>query len=176
MKKMFILSSIISILFTGCFQVADYEESESTAITESPWAAIQLKDVSTQDAFTIGQFDKPVLIESFAVWCPTCKKQQDEMKALHEIVGDEVISISLDTDPNESEENVIEHLTEHGYDWYYAVSPVELTQGLIEEFGVNVVNAPSAPIILICNGSSHFLESGLKEADELQSHIDSKCS
>lgn len=40
---------------------------------EAPWMSIELTDATTGQAFTIDDYKgKPVLIESFAVWCTTC--------------------------------------------------------------------------------------------------------
>jgi len=123
--------------------------------------------------FKISDFDKPILLESFAVWCPTCKRQQDEVKALHEEVGDDVVSISIDTDPNEDANKVTGHVNKYGYDWRFAVAPIEMTQSLIDEFGLSVVNAPGAPVIIICqDGSSKLLPRGVKSASELKTEID----
>ena len=140
------------------------------------WKEIVLKDISSGEMFKINDFEgKVVLLESFAVWCPTCKKQQDEIKEFHES-NREVVSISLDTDPNEDEENVVEHLERYGYDWRFAVSPVEITQSLITEFGSGVVNAPNAPIVMICEDqNSRFLPSGLKDVEELMEEIEKGC-
>ncbi len=141
------------------------------------WKDVELTDVATGSTFRISDFEgKPVLVESFAVWCPTCKRQQDEVKELHRQVGDAVVSISLDTDPNEDENRVKEHIQLHGYEWYFAVSPPEVTQKLIDEFGVTVVNAPSVPIILVCEDqSTRFLKSGVKSADTLKEEIEKGC-
>jgi len=140
------------------------------------WQAIELKDVRTGQTFTLSDFDKPVLLESFAVWCPTCKKQQNQLKALHEDIGGDVVSIGLDTDPNEDEAKVLDFINQNDFDWSYAVAPVDLTQALIKEFGVKVVNAPSAPIVMICEDhSARFLDSGVKDVDELKSEIAKGC-
>ena len=83
-----------------------------------------------------------------------------------------MISISLDTDPNEDEEKVLEHVNWHGFDWFYAVSPVEMTRALVDEFGVGFVNAPQAPVLLIReDGSVKLLGKGVKSASELKSDI-----
>jgi thiol-disulfide isomerase/thioredoxin len=151
-------------------EVADlFEESEESA----SWRDVELTDVLTGEIFTISQFsDKSILLESFAVWCPTCKKQQDEIKDLHDEIGDAVISIGLDTDANEDASKVKSHAQGNGYDWRFAVSPIEMTQSLIEEFGPGVVSAPSAPVVLICpDGSARILPSGVKKVDDLKSEI-----
>ena len=88
-----------------------------------------------------------------------------------------VVSISLDTDPNEDAEKVLEHIESNGFDWYYAISPINVTTALIDEFGLTVVNAPSAPVILICEDQSfRFLDSGVKEAEDLIEEIEVGCN
>ncbi|MBI2105831.1 redoxin domain-containing protein [Candidatus Woesearchaeota archaeon] len=135
----------------------------------------QLKDVNSQKFFSLNDFKgKPVLVESFAVWCPVCTKQQQEIKKLHDDVGGEVISVSLDTDPNEDEEKVKEHLKANGFNWYYAVSPSDLTKELIEQFSTAIINAPQAPVMLICpDQSAEILRRGVKSASELKEAISS---
>ena len=64
----------------------------------------------------------------------------------------------------------------NGLDWYFAISSVELTQALREEFDLSVVAVPRAPVILIRQDqSTRFLRSGLKSADELVSEIEKGC-
>jgi len=142
-----------------------------------PWMDIELSDAATGEKFKISDFKgTPILVESFAVWCPTCLRQQKEMQELKAREGDTIIHISLDTDPNEDETKIKEHVETHGLDWYFAVSPLELTKALMDEFGLKIVSAPSAPVLLICEDqSTRFLRSGVKSADELSSEIDKGC-
>jgi thiol-disulfide isomerase/thioredoxin len=144
----------------------------NTPIENSDWKQIELKDVRTGESFKISDFEgKPILLESFAVWCPTCTRQQNILKELHN-ENPEIISISLDTDPNEDESKVLEHINRNDFDWRYAISPIDLTQALIDDFGVGVVNAPSVPIILICEDqSTKLLDRGLKSVDKLKEEI-----
>lgn len=137
------------------------------------WKEYELTDVRTGNSFKVADFaGKPVLLESFAVWCPSCKKQQNEVKALHEEVGDSVISIGLDADANEDAQQVLEYINENGYDWNYAISPSDFTQSLIAEFGVKIVNPPSAPVILVCpDGEAKLLENGVKDSDSLKASV-----
>jgi thiol-disulfide isomerase/thioredoxin len=141
---------------------------------EPAWKTIPLTDVLSGNSFTIADFlGKPVLLESFAVWCPTCTKQQREIQKLHEELGDSVVSIALDTDPNEDADAVGNHATSNGFDWSYVVAPREVTQSLVDEFGNSVVNAPAAPVILVCqDGSSELLSKGVKRAGELKAAIE----
>ena len=162
MKKLIFL--FLLVFLCGC---ADQVEQSTV-----DWKNIELKDINTGNTFKISDFNNPILVESFAVWCPTCRKQQDELKKLHEELP-EVVSISLDTDPNEDEVKVLEHAIKHGFDWLYAVSPVDLTKLLIDEFGFTVVNAPSAPVVLVCgDGEARLLPRGVKDVDELKEEIE----
>lgn len=141
------------------------------------WINLELTDVATGESFKVSDFsDKPVLLESFAVWCPTCTKQQKKIKELHEEVGESIISISIDTDPNEDNARVLKHINDNGFNWYYAVSPVEFTQSLIDQFGIDIVNAPSAPMVLICDGQkARQLGSGVKSVETLKLEVARGC-
>jgi thiol-disulfide isomerase/thioredoxin len=141
------------------------------------WKCEPLTDSVTGDTFEISDFEgKIILMESFAVWCPTCLKQQKEMAKLRTVNGKEIVHISLDTDPNEDASQVADHATEHGFDWYFAVAPIEMTKALITEFGLSIVSAPRAPVVLICEDqSTRFLKGGLKSTEQLENEINKGC-
>ncbi|MCA9485257.1 MAG: TlpA family protein disulfide reductase [Nanoarchaeota archaeon] len=150
--------------------------SDNNPTTENPvWLSTELTDSITGETFTIGGFDKPVLFESFAVWCPKCKSQQQELKEFHEETGfteDDVISISLDTDPNEDVSQVKKHAESNEFSWRFAVSPIELTQSLIEEFGPGIVSAPNIPMVIVCPDKTFKkLDSGHKNNAELKEAV-----
>jgi peroxiredoxin len=141
------------------------------------WMDTELTDVITGETFRISDFrGKKVLLESFAVWCPTCLAQQKQMSKVMEFEGEEIVHISLDTDPNEDAAKVKDHAERNNLNWYFAVSPKELTETLIDEFGLEIVSAPRAPVVLICeDGSSRMLRSGLKSAEDIHGEIEKGC-
>lgn len=149
------------------------EEVESA----QAWMDIELKDVRTGEQFKVSDFKgRPILLEVFAVWCPTCLSQQKEMQKLKEKGGDTVVRISLNMDPNEDEAKVRKHIEEHGLDWYFAISPPELTKALIDEVGLAILSAPLSPVILICEDQSvRLLPGGVKSAEALVSEIEKGC-
>jgi thiol-disulfide isomerase/thioredoxin len=185
-SKVIIWLVVIGVIFVGGFFLLS-DNTDSKIIGEDgevldaefswsqigAWGDIELEDISTGEKFTINGFaGKPVLLESFAVWCPTCTKQQNKIKDYHEEVGDSVISISLDTDASEDEERIRNHIEKNGFDWYYSVSPIELTQDLIGEYGPGIVNAPSVPVILICeDGRARKLGNGVKNVNDLKQAV-----
>ena len=167
-KKITGITLFLFMLLAGYMALGDEPATQS-----ANWRDISLRDVMTGNTFTVADFKgKPIILETFAVWCPTCTKQQREIKQLHSEIGDEFVSITLDVDPNESEEQVREHLKRNGFDWLYAVAPPELTKLLINEFGTIIVNAPSAPVVLIDeNGDARLLGRGVKSAEKLKAEI-----
>ena len=184
-----ILITIISIVivFNGNIERDTHKETIKTP-SSSPtiekqqktetvnWQETTLKDIRTQETYTIKDSEKVIVLETFAVWCPTCKQQQDQIKKLIE-QGDKSIHISINTDPNEDASQVIEHANNYNFDWRFAISPIVYTQLLITEFGIKVVNAPSAPVILICEDlTARLLGSGVKDTTELKEEIAKGCT
>lgn len=166
-----ILALLLSLTAFGCAGPAPSGNAQGE---QAPWMNVELTDVRTGETFKISDFaGTPVLLETFAVWCSTCKRQQDEIADLHTRVGDDVISISVDTDPNENSVKVEEHMERNGFDWRFAVDADDFSRMLVDSFGINVVNAPSAPIVLIdAGGNAELLRFGVKSADELESTIE----
>ena len=172
--KHVVLFALFLIALVGCQAPATAQEAHDGEL--SPWMTAELKDVRTGETFTVAGFDRPVLVESFAVWCPLCTKQQNNIKKLHEELGDSFVSIALDTDPNEDEAIVKEHAKSNGFDWRYSVAPKELTQALVDQFGLGVVNAPRAPVVLVCEDqSTRLLPGGVKSPDELKGEMAKGC-
>ena len=180
---------LMSSLFIGCASPASEppegstsaedtgtEPSEDTGTTPE-WMKIELTDVVTGEKFTIDDFKgKSVLVESFAVWCPTCLRQQLEIKELAISEHEDIIHISLDTDPSEDADRIREHLSIHNFSWHYAVAPIELSNMLVDEFGLEAVAAPAAPVILICpDQSARLLQTGVKSSDVLLAETEKGC-
>jgi len=140
------------------------------------WKDAELTDVATSQPFKISDFaGKTILVESFAVWCPKCLSQQEEFAAFG-VENPDILLISLDTDANEDTEKVRTHIERYGFDWYFAVSPIEATNALIDEFGLGIVSAPSTPVILICaDQRTRYLPSGIKSADDLTKEVAAGC-
>ena len=71
-------------IFSANLKNSGDQKSGSSATSNDeglPWMNTELKDVRIGETFKISDFrGEPVLVESFAVWCPTCTKQQNEIK------------------------------------------------------------------------------------------------
>jgi len=137
---------------------------------------VSLTNVNTGESFKISDFaGKVVLVENLAMWCPNCKKQQEQVKILNEVLGmdSDLISIGFDVDPNENAADLKKYTDSNGFDWVYAVPPQEVLNEISKLFGANFLNPPSTPIFIIDRkGVVHLMPFGIKSADDLQKFID----
>jgi len=135
------------------------------------WFSMSLVDVNTGQEFKVGDFKgKVVLVETIAMWCSTCLRQQKEVLALHDVLGDSdhLVSLTLDIDPNEIAQDLETYTQNYGFYWIYAVAPVEVSRQISELYGDNFLNPPSAPMFIIdSDGEVHPLRFGVKDANEL---------
>ena len=148
------------------------QDTTPEAMMESPtWFNTGLIDTNRGNSFTVNDFKgKVVLVETMAVWCSTCRSQQEQIKAMHEKLGmsDDLVSLSLDIDPNEDIETIKSYLASTGFDWLYAVAPADVSREIASLYGDQFLNPPSAPVFIIDrHGEVHPLPFGLKSADDL---------
>ncbi len=159
------------ILAFGALSLSGEREGRTGNFTD--WKEVPLTDVSSGEKYTVEELEKPVLVETFAVWCPTCTRQQREVGKLHQDI--DVTSVSLDVDPNEDEEKIRQHLERHGFSWRYSVSPPEATNLLRKEYGNVIITPPRAPMVLVCEEGERLLSTGVKPSSRLQQEIERGC-
>ncbi|PSG99071.1 MAG: hypothetical protein BRC29_02995 [Nanohaloarchaea archaeon SW_7_43_1] len=167
------LAVVLVLLFslTGAYILFDSQELNTRENID--WKQVELEDVRSGETYTVAELEKPVLIETFAVWCTTCTKQQKETQEFHS--KSEVTSVSLNVDPEEDRENIQEHLNRHGFDWRYSISPTSLTRSLISDHGRVMVNPPSAPMVLVCKDGERKLPTGVKPVSKLHEEVEKGC-
>jgi len=108
--------------------------------------------VQTGEPFTINDYaGKVVLLETMAIWCPTCRRQGDEVARLHELLGDpeELVSVSLDVDMGENAEMLARYADELGYDWHFAVAPLLVARALGNLYSAQYLNPPISPMLIV---------------------------
>ena len=147
------------------------EEKSEDAIIAPAFFGASLTDPASGQAFTIQDFkDKVVLVETLAMWCSNCRQQQEQVKALHDLLGerDDFISLGLDIDPNENLDDLKAYVARNGFDWTYAVAPVEVAREIGQLYGDQFLNPPSTPMFIIDrHGEVHVLPFGIKSAEQL---------
>jgi cytochrome oxidase Cu insertion factor (SCO1/SenC/PrrC family) len=147
------------------------EKDDDSMMEDPEWFTVPLTDVSSGMSFTIKDLKgKVILVEPFAVWCPNCLQQQNQVKMLHEELGDrdDFVSIGLNVDPNESAEDVKAYIDRRGFDWKYVNAPAEVHRNIGDLYGTLYLNPSSTPIFIIDRqGEVHLLPFGIKSADTL---------
>jgi len=134
-----------------------------------------MTDVLTGQDFSMNDFSgKVVLMETMAEWCSTCLQQQIEVKKLQGLINNskDVVHVSLDTDFHEDAASLKEYAATWGFDWYFAVAPLEVDRAPGNLYSAEFMNPPFAPMLFIDRqGGVHVLPFGIKKAEALQSAL-----
>jgi hypothetical protein len=137
---------------------------------DAAWAQIELTDVTTGEPFRIADLaGKAVILETMAIWCPNCLAQQGDIHgALEELDPERVAYVVLDVDPNETGTALAEYRTRNGFTGTYAIAGRDVARALAEQFGDQVLNPPSTPVIVIgTDGRVTLTDFGHKSPDEI---------
>jgi len=170
--------ALTSLLLTACGTMAPTATADpvAAATAEWDWFNIELTDVQTGETFTMNDFvGKVVLVETMAIWCPTCDFQASEVSNLHKLLGnpDDLVSVSLDIDLHEDKASLKEYAEGYGFEWHFAVAPIEVARALGNLYSAEYLNPPLSPMLVIDrDGNVHQLEYGLKNAETLQKSIE----
>jgi thiol-disulfide isomerase/thioredoxin len=149
-----------------------------TATAERPeWFDLEMVDVRTGESFTINDFaGKVVLLETMAIWCPTCRRQGDEVARLHELLGDpdDLVSVSLDVDMGEDDAMLKDYVETLGYDWPFAVAPLLVARALGNLYSAQYLNPPLSPMLIIDRAGDvlGLPFGGVKDAESLRGVIE----
>lgn len=154
----------------------DSSMTGEAAMMKAPaWFSAELVNVRSGESFRIADYQgKVVLVETMAIWCSSCLRQQQQVKALHALLGerDDFISLGLGIDPNEEAEMLKDYTEQNGFDWVYAISPAEVSREVGQLYGAQYLNPPSTPILIIDqHGEAHTLPFGFKSAEDLFSAL-----
>ena len=163
------------LLLTACDTFADSPPPGFDAGTPE-WFDIELTDVQTGETFTMNDFTgKVVLVETMAMWCPNCIVQANEVRNLHKLLDnpEDLVSVSLDVDVNEDVASLKEYSEEYGFEWHFAIAPVEVARALGNLYSAQYLNPPISPMLVIDrNGEVHMLEYGKKSAEMLLESVE----
>ena len=158
---------------------ADVVEPEAAAETEragvATWLDIELTDASTGETFTLASLGGQVVaLEPMAIWCTSCKVQQDNVaKAYEQIEAAGVRYVSLGIDPNEQAGALADYADRRGYEWSFVQAPREFARALNDLFGPQILSAPSTPLIVLDeNGEVFAQEWGFHAPDKLLSILE----
>lgn len=170
-----LLLFLTALLLTACGSTAVAEPTE-TAATTPAWFKVELTDAQTGETFTMNDYaGKVVLLETMAMWCPNCLFQANEVRKMHKLLDnpDDLISVSLDVDVNEDTVALKEYSEDYGFEWHFAVAPLEIARALGNLYTAQYLNPPLSPMLIIDrNGQVHHLDYGKKSAETLLENVE----
>ena len=146
-------------------------QTDASMVDTPAWFGETFTDARTGQSFSIDDHKgKVVLVETLAMWCSNCIKQQGQVVELHNLLGerDDFVSIGLDIDINENAANLTGYVQKNGFDWLYAVATPEVAREIGNLYGAQFLNPPSTPMLIIDrHGEAHPLPFGIKSAQDL---------
>jgi len=149
----------------------DMGMAEDVMVVTPDWFSASLTNVHTGETFTIADFEgQVVLVETLAMWCSNCFKQQGQVQVLHDLLGerDDFVSLGVDIDPNENSEALQVYTGQNGFDWLYTVAPIPVAREIGQLYGDQFLNPPSTPMLIVDrHGEVHTLPFGIKSAQDL---------
>jgi len=142
------------------------------------WTKLTMTDAVTGEQFSIDELakqGKPVMLHTFAVWCPACAMQLRETERLLAANPDAFTLVGIDLDPNENQDMVKRHIEKNNLPGRYASAPKELTRGLVGTFGTGfALELPQT--VIVCSRTVNHLGSGLFREQTLKSALSQVCS
>jgi thiol-disulfide isomerase/thioredoxin len=143
------------------------------APTMPAWFNVEMTDVNTGTRFRISDFTgKVVLVDTMAVWCPTCQGEMSQVAQLPAMIGpasSDLVRISLDVDPNEDATILKKFADKNKFDWIIAVAPIEVGRFLATHYDEQYLNPPTQPMLFVDRtGGVYGLPFGIKSALSIQ--------
>jgi thiol-disulfide isomerase/thioredoxin len=171
---------ILLFLFAACAPAASVTSNTPTA-TLSPstppiWVTTELIDANSGKHFTINDYKgKVVLVDGMATWCPTCFKEAQQLKILHDIYGSQsgFVTISLGLDFKEDADILKGYAKDFGFDWPYATATLEITRDFGNSYGALFIDPTLVPMFIVDRkGHVYTLPFGYKTAEALKQVLD----
>ena len=139
------------------------------ALASRPWATATLTDVETNLPFTISEFaGRTVFVEAMAIWCTNCRQQQARFaEALGRLDPAKVAYVVLTIEPSENANELARYEATNGFSGTYAVAGRDVSAALEAEFGSNVLNPPTVPLVVITPSGEVSFRTGGESVDEI---------
>jgi len=152
-------------------------DSVDTGILTQPgydWLVVPMTNVITGETFTFEEYIKtgsPVVIHTFAIWCPACTLQLQESTAFLAEYPEKAHIIGIDIEEAESMQSIARHVERYAFAGTFAAAPKEVSQGLLNTFGSSIMLEMPQTIIIV-GGDIFYLGRGVRTVKGLSAVID----
>lgn len=175
----FIILIIIVVIFLFLLiSVYGTESSGADPVDIPEWRTSELTDVMTGEKFTINEYSgNPVLISAFTRLCPVCNVQQNEILRLSTLSNDSIIHIGVDIDFNDNGDSLKDYVLSNDFEGKFAVATPEFLAGLVSDFGQQMIQPVTAPLLVICPDGKRGMvfPAGIKPAEYIKEQISQGC-
>lgn len=116
----------------------------------APWQQVRLTD-TTGATFTVGELTgRPVFVEFFATWCPTCRAQLGRTnEAAGQLAGKAVV-LALSTETELSAADLTKYQQDNDFSHLrFAVMTPAMLAAVVQAFGNDAANPPSTPHLVV---------------------------
>lgn len=173
------LCFVFIVLINGCVstgpgtipgQTGSETTSPANVYSETTWITIPITDAVTGNQTSIAELasqGKPIVMHTFAVWCPACSLQLRETKNLIQNNPDKFIILGVDIDPRENTALLKNHIEKNKFSGIYIIAPQGVTRGLIETFG-NKIMLSLPQTVIISNQSVTYIGDGVFPEEKLE--------
>jgi len=141
----------------------------AAALAARAWATASLIDVTTGQPFTIaGLAGRTIFVEAMAIWCTKCREQQTRFaEALKRLDPARVAYVVLTVDPAETATALAKYKADRGFSGLYAVAGKAVSSALAADFGANVLNPPSVPLVHVTPTGQITFTTGGETVDQI---------
>ena len=149
-------------LLSGCF---DSSDDSSNGSVNGVWGNAPDFTLPTLDGETFTLSDhlgKVILIDLMAAWCYWCKPQMDELEAVLEEKGDEIVIVSVGITKSETSDDLRNTFGDYANKWTFVLDTYE------EDVGSKYqVTAIPKLVIIDKQGNIYYSEAGLTSKEDL---------
>jgi thiol-disulfide isomerase/thioredoxin len=182
-----LMCCVCTSLFSGCTGVEEQNETSVQAVTVdsqahadttgSSWMTVPVTDAITGKKTSITELisqGRPVIIHTFAVWCPACSMQLRETAKLVQNNPGAYSVLGIDIDPRENTDMVKRHVEKNRFVGVYVAAPQDMTRSLIQTLGTQIV-ASLPQTMVVCNKSVTYIGDGVFPEAELKTILKKLC-
>ena len=176
MQKFRSLVVIFVFVLTACAPVQPIAPTQPATASPMPltWLSVELTDASSGETFTINDFKgKVVLVDSMAIWCPNCLRQGLNLKSLRSMYSpDDLVLVTLDIDSHEDASMLADYAKQAGFDWRFAVAPLELQRNVGNVYGALFLDPTLSPTLIVDrSGEVYKMGFGEKKAEAMSKSL-----
>lgn len=124
--------------------------TRSVGMTHTAWTQLSITD-SQGKTFTIGDLaGKPVFLEFFATWCPSCRAQLAKTNQAAEQAGSKAVFLAISVETDLSAADMAKYKSDNKFNAVaFAVMTPDMLSAVVAAFGHDAANPPSTPHVVV---------------------------